>query len=97
MKINSSYVIKITEIPFGIQKSKLIEKLADCILSKTIKNIADVRDESDENVCIIIKPKNASIPAIQIMGNLYKFTDLEVNLSINMNVLQGGEGKYQES
>tara|TARA_B100000927_G_scaffold291720_1_gene296126 strand:+ start:5689 stop:7932 length:2244 start_codon:yes stop_codon:yes gene_type:complete len=93
VKINNSYVIKITEIPFGIQKSKLIEKLADCILSKTIKNIADVRDESDENVCIIIKPKNASVPALQIMGNLYKFTDLEVNLSINMNVLQGGEGK----
>ena len=93
VKINNSYVIKITEIPFGVQKSKLIEKLADCILSKTIKNIADVRDESDENVCIIIKPKNASIPPLQIMGNLYKFTDLEVNLSINMNVLQGGEGK----
>ena len=93
VKVNNSYVIKITEIPFGIQKSKLIEKLADCILSKTIKNIADVRDESDENVCIIIKPKNASIPPLQIMGNLYKFTDLEVNLSINMNVLQGGEGK----
>ena len=93
VKVNNSYVIKITEIPFGIQKSKLIEKLADCILSKTIKNIADVRDESDENVCIIIKPKNARIPALQIMGNLYKFTDLEVNLSINMNVLQGVEGK----
>ncbi|MEC8496687.1 MAG: DNA gyrase subunit A, partial [Pseudomonadota bacterium] len=93
VKVNNSYVIKITEIPFGIQKSKLIEKLADCILSKTIKNIADVRDESDENVCIIIKPKKASIPPLQIMGNLYKFTDLEVNLSINMNVLQGGEGK----
>ena len=92
-KINDSYVIKITEIPYGIQKSKLIEKLADCILSKTIKNIVDVRDESDENVCIIIKPKNSKIPSRQIMNELYKFTDLEVSLSINMNVLQGGEGR----
>ena len=92
-KINDSYVIKITEIPYGIQKSKLIEKLADCILSKTIKNIVDVRDESDENVCIIIKPKNSKIPSRQIMNELYKFTDLEVSLSINMNVLQGGDGR----
>ena len=92
-KINDSYVIKITEIPYGIQKSKLIEKLADCILSKTIKNIVDVRDESDENVCIIIKPKNSKITSRQIMNELYKFTDLEVSLSINMNVLQGGEGR----
>jgi len=93
VKVNNSYAIKITEIPFGIQKSKLIEKLADCVISKTIKNISDVRDESDETVCIIIKPKNSNIPSQQIMANLYKHTDLEINLSINMNVLQGGDGR----
>ncbi|MAU87082.1 MAG: DNA topoisomerase IV subunit A [Alphaproteobacteria bacterium] len=93
IKDKSSYSIKITEIPFGIQKSKLIEKLADCVINKSIPEISDIRDESDEKVCIIIKPKNKDITSKQLMSKIFQLSDLEISLSINMNVLQDGDNK----
>lgn len=89
----NGYSIKITQIPYGVQKSKLIEKLADLVISKTINEISDIRDESDESVCIIIKPKNPSIEAQKIMNKLFKLSDLETTITINMNVLQDGDNK----
>lgn len=89
----NGYLIKITQIPYGVQKSKLIEKLADLVISKTINEISDIRDESDESVCIIIKPKNSSIEPKKIMNKLFRLSDLEITITINMNVLQDGDNK----
>jgi len=89
----NGYSIKITQIPYGVQKSRLIEKLADLVISKTINEISDIRDESDESVCIIIKPKNPSIEAHKIMNKLFRLSDLEITITINMNVLQDGDNK----
>tara|TARA_Y100000590_G_scaffold468225_1_gene650083 strand:+ start:11120 stop:13366 length:2247 start_codon:yes stop_codon:yes gene_type:complete len=88
---NKGYAIEIVEIPFGIQKSRLIEKLAELVLNKTIPFISDVRDESDEKISIIIKPRGKEIKSHELMMKLFQLTDLETNFSVNMNVLQDGK------
>ena len=82
--------IVVTEIPYQVQKSKLIEKLAELIQSKKIPILADVRDESADDIRLILEPRSKNVDADVLMGMLYRNSDLEVRFSLNMNVLIDG-------
>ncbi|MDR1025913.1 MAG: DNA topoisomerase IV subunit A [Lactobacillus sp.] len=81
------YQIIITEIPYQVQKSKLIEKIAILINEKKVPLLTDVRDESAQDVRIVLEPKNRTVDAALLMEHLYKQTELEVKFNMNMNVL----------
>ena len=83
--------IVITEIPYGIQKSKLVEKLAELINDKKINLLNDLRDESAEDIRLVLEPKSKNIPPDILMEHLFKKTDLESRFSLNMNVLIDGK------
>jgi topoisomerase-4 subunit A len=82
--------IVITEIPYQVQKSKLIEKIAELIQAKKIPILADVRDESADDIRLILEPKSRSVDPDVLMGMMYRNCDLEVRFSLNMNVLIDG-------
>ncbi len=81
------YQIIVKEMPYQVQKSKVIEKIADLMHQKKITWLEDVRDESDENIRMVLVPKNRTIDAAALMETLFKLTDLEVRFSLNMNVI----------
>lgn len=81
------YQIIITEIPYQVQKSRLIEKLAELIENKKVPWLADVRDESAEDIRIVLEPKSKNIQAELLMESLFKLSALESRVSLNMNVL----------
>ncbi|MDG1004532.1 MAG: DNA topoisomerase IV subunit A, partial [Emcibacteraceae bacterium] len=85
------YQIIVTEIPYQVQKSRLIEKIADLIYEKKLPILADVLDESSEDIRIVIEPKNRTVEPDILMESLFKLTDLENRFSLNMNVLEGGK------
>jgi topoisomerase-4 subunit A len=82
--------IIVTEIPYQVQKSKLIEKIADLIQSKKVPILADVRDESAEDIRIVLEPKSRNVAPEVLMGTLFRLSDLETRFSLNMNVLIDG-------
>lgn len=82
-----TWVAVITEIPYQVQKGKLIEAIAAIINDKKLPILADVRDESDEAIRIIIEPKSRAVDADVLMESLFKLSELEVRVSLNMNVL----------
>ena len=82
--------IVVTEIPYQVQKSKLIEKLAELIQTKKIPILADVRDESADDIRVILEPKSKNVDPDVLMGMLFRNSDLEVRFSLNMNVLIDG-------
>ena len=82
--------IVITEIPYQVQKSKLIEKIAELINSKKIPILADVRDESADDIRMILEPKSKNVDPDVLMNTMFKNSDLEVRFSLNMNVLIDG-------
>lgn len=84
------YQIIVTEIPYQVQKSKLIEKIADLILSKKVTLLEDVRDESAEDIRIVLEPKSRNVDPVVLMEALFKQSELETRFSLNMNVLDGG-------
>jgi topoisomerase-4 subunit A len=84
------YQIVVTEIPYQVQKSKLIEKIADLINTKKIPLLDDVRDESAEDIRIVLIPKNRNVEAEILMEALYRHSELENRFSLNLNVLDGG-------
>jgi len=79
--------IVITEMPYQVQKSRLIESLAELIEQKKAPLLGDVRDESAEDIRLIIEPKNRTIEPEVLMESLFKLSDLEVRFPVNMNVL----------
>lgn len=81
------YLIAITEIPYQVQKSRLIEKIAELITDKKLPILADIRDESTDELRIILEPKNRTIEADMLMESLFKLTELETRFSFNMNVI----------
>ena len=81
------YQIVITEIPYQVTKSKLIEKIADLVVAKKVPFLADILDESDENIRIVLEPKSRTVNAEALMEQLFKYTDLETKFSVNMNAL----------
>lgn len=84
------YQIIVTEIPYQVQKSKLIERIAELINNKKIPMLDDVRDESTEDVRVVIVPKSRNIEPELLMEALFRNSDLETKFSLNMNVLDGG-------
>ncbi len=87
---HGQYQIIITEIPYQVQKSRLIEKVAELLIAKKLPILADIRDESTEDVRIVLEPKNRSIEPEILMEHLYKQTDLETRFGLNMNALDAG-------
>ncbi|MGB1234332.1 MAG: DNA topoisomerase IV subunit A [Planktomarina sp.] len=83
--------IVVTEIPYQVQKSKLIEKLAEVIQTKKVPILGDVRDESADDIRIVLEPKTKNVVPDVLMGMLYRSTDLELKFSLNMNVLIDGK------
>ena len=82
-----TWVAVITEIPYQVQKGKLIEAIAAIINDKKLPILADVRDESDEAIRIVIEPKSRAVDPDVLMESLFKLSELEVRVSLNMNVL----------
>ncbi len=85
-----TYVVVITEIPWLVQKSRLIEKIAELLNEKKLPLVADVRDESAEDVRIVIEPRARTVEAGLMMESLFKLTELESRIPLNMNVLVKG-------
>jgi len=81
------YQIVITEIPYQVQKSRLIEKVADLMNARKLPMLTDIRDESTEDIRIVLEPKNRTVDAELLMEHLFKQTDLETRFGLNMNVL----------
>jgi topoisomerase-4 subunit A len=81
------YQIVITQIPYQVQKSKLIEKIADLMKFKKLSLIGNIRDESTEDIRIVIDPKSRQTDAATVMESLFRLTELEVRISLNMNVI----------
>jgi len=86
----ATYVVVISEIPWLVQKSRLVEKLAELINEKKLPLVADVRDESAEDIRLVIEPRSRSVDAELMMESLFKLTELESRISLNMNVLVKG-------
>ena len=82
--------VVITEIPFQVQKSKLIEKIAELIQTKRIPILEDIRDESAEDIRVVLEPKSKNVDPNILMETLFKISDLEIRFSMNMNVLIDG-------
>ena len=82
--------IVVTEIPFQVQKSRLIEKIAEVIQSKKIPILADVRDESADDIRLVLEPRSRTVDPEVLMGMLFRNSDLELRFSLNMNVLIDG-------
>ncbi len=81
------YEIVITEIPYQVQKSKLIEKIAELLKDKKLPLLGGIRDESTEEIRIILEPKTRNCDPETLMAPLFKLTDLESRIGLNMNVL----------
>ena len=81
------YQIIVTEIPYQVVKSKLIEKIAQLLEDKKLPLLADVRDESAQDIRIVLEPKNRTVDANLLMEHLFKQTELETRFAMNMNVL----------
>ena len=82
--------VVVTEIPYQVQKSKLIEKIAEAIQTKKIPILADVRDESADDIRLVLEPRSKNVDPEVLMGMMYRHSDLEVRFSLNMNVLIDG-------
>ena len=80
----------VTEIPYGVQKSRLIERLAELVMEKKLPLVADVRDESAEDVRIVFEPRAKNVDPALMMETLFKLSELETRFPVNMNVLVDG-------
>lgn len=85
-----SYQIVVTEIPFQVQKSRLIEKIAELLIARKLPLLEDVRDESAEDVRLVLVPKSRSVDPTILMESLFKLSELESRIPLNMNVLSMG-------
>ncbi|HEY1961350.1 MAG TPA: DNA topoisomerase IV subunit A, partial [Rhizomicrobium sp.] len=84
------YQIVVDQIPYGVQKSKLIERMAELLDQKKLPLLEDVRDESAEDIRIVLAPKSRTVDAELLMEQLFRQTDLEARVPLNMNVLDSG-------
>ena len=82
--------IVVTEIPYGVPKSRLIEKMAELLQEKKLPLLADVRDESAEDVRVVLEPRSRSVDPVILMESLFRLTELEARIPLNLNVLVDG-------
>ncbi|WP_068083124.1 DNA topoisomerase IV subunit A [Polycladidibacter stylochi] len=85
-----TYQIVVTEIPYQVQKSRLIEKIAELLTARKLPLLDDVRDESAEDIRLVLVPRTKTVDPDLLMASLFKLTDLENRFSLNMNVLSAG-------
>ena len=85
-----TWVVVVTEIPWLVQKSRLIERIAELLNEKKLHLVADIRDKLAEDVRIVIEPKSRNVDPELMMESLFKLTELESRISLNMNVLIKG-------
>ena len=86
-----TYQIIVTEIPYGVQKSRLIEKMADLLQAKKLPLLGDVDDEFAEDIRIVIEPKSRNVDPALLMEQLFRLSELEVRVPLNMTVLSKGQ------
>ncbi len=84
---HGQYQIAVTEIPYQVQKSRLIERIAELVIAKKLPILADVRDESTDEVRIVLEPKSRAVEAEMLMEQLFRQTELETRVPLNLNVL----------
>ncbi|MFN3369956.1 MAG: DNA topoisomerase IV subunit A [Sphingomonadaceae bacterium] len=82
-----TWIAVITEIPWGVQKSRIVEQVAALIAEKKLPILEDVRDESDSEIRLVLEPKSRNVDPDQLMESLFRLTDLETRVSVNLNVL----------
>ena len=85
------YLIVVTEIPYGVQKGKLVEKLAELLMAKKLPLLEDVRDESAEDIRLVLEPKNRTVDPAVLMESLFHTSELETRFPLNLNVLSRGQ------
>ena len=81
----------VTEIPYGVQKARLIEKTAELLMARKLPLLEDIRDESAEDIRVVLVPKSRSVDPGLLMESLFKLTELESRFPLNMNVLSRGK------
>jgi topoisomerase-4 subunit A len=86
-----NWQIVVTEIPYGVPKSRLIEKIAELLQEKKLPLLADIRDESAEDIRVVLEPRAKTVDPIILMESLFKLTELESRIPMNVNVLAGGK------
>ncbi|MFG1417474.1 DNA topoisomerase IV subunit A [Xanthobacter sp. V0B-10] len=86
-----TYLVVVTEIPYGVAKSRLVEKIAELLTDKKLPLLADVRDESAEDIRLVLEPRARTVDAEVLMESLFKLTELEARVPLNMNVLVRGQ------
>ena len=86
-----TWVVVVTEIPYQVQKSKLIEKIAELLMARKLPLLADIRDESAEDIRIVLEPRSRNVDENLLMASLFKLTELESRFPLNMNVLSRGQ------
>ena len=84
---HGQYQIVITEMPYQVQKARLIERIAELLQAKKLPLLGDIRDESTEDIRLVLVPRSRTVPADLLMEQLFRQTDLETRLSLNLNVL----------
>jgi topoisomerase-4 subunit A len=86
-----TWVIVVTEIPYQVQKARLIEKIAELLMARKLPLLEDVRDESAEDIRLVLVPKSRTVDPGLLMESLFKLTELETRFPLNMNVLSRGK------
>jgi topoisomerase-4 subunit A len=84
------WAVVVTQIPYGVQKSRLIEQIANLLNERKLPLLADVRDESTEDVRIVLEPRSRSVEPATLMESLFRLSELETRIAVNMNVLVDG-------
>lgn len=85
------YQIVVTEIPYQVQKSKLIEKIAELLHARKLMMLADIRDESTTEIRLVLEPKSRNVDPSVLMESLFRQSELENRFSLNMNVLDADQ------
>jgi topoisomerase-4 subunit A len=86
-----TWVVVVTEIPWLVQKSRLVEKIAELLNEKKLPLVGDIRDESAEDIRLVIEPKSRTVDPELMMESLFRLTELESRISLNLNVLVKGK------
>jgi topoisomerase-4 subunit A len=86
-----TYQIVVTEIPYQIPKARLVARIAELLQAKKLPLLADIRDESAEDVRVVLEPKSRAIDPVLLMEQMFKLTELETRIPLNMNVLSRGQ------
>ena len=82
-----TYVIVVTEMPYQVPKARVVEKVAELLQLRKLPLLADIRDESAEDIRLVLEPKSGKVEPEMLMEHLFKLTELEVRFGLNMNVL----------